>query len=218
MNTVVRRVVNDFMEPAHKELYASEGRWKSGDQPVRPAGIQDLTVAGVKDIWPSWYNSEKSGIKTEKVKFNSSNKLQATDCTPASLTVEIEVSTLTDPITGNKIVTVPDDYKYGEMDTCTSTPNGGGVVSATRIGTMTLDITFNPGTSIELESYEVVSDGATGARHILSASDIATGVYHTLRGNEKEITVRAFDTNGKVYEYTLDLDDTSSGGGASSNR
>lgn len=214
MNTVVRRVVNDFMEPAHKELYASEGRWKSGDQPVRPAGIQDLTVAGVKDIWPSWYNSEKSGIKTEKVKFNSSNKLQATDCTPASLTVEIEVSTQTDPITGNKIVTVPDDYKYGEMDTCTSTPNGGGVVSASLTGSRVY-ITFSPGSSIDLEAYQVVADGVPNTRHTLSAGDIRDGVYYYLNGTEQTVVVRAYDADGNIYEYDVPL--SSSTGGSSSN-
>lgn len=201
-NTVVRRVANDFMEPVHKELYASEGRWKSGDQPVRPAGIQDLTVAGIKDIWPSWYTSEKSTVKTEKVKFNSTNKLQATDCTPKSMIVEIEVSTQTDPVTGTKIVTVPDGYKYEEMDTCSSS-SGEGVVLVTRIGTTMLGITFD--SDVDLVSYEIYKDGVLDERHDLTSSDISRGVYAYLNGTEKNIVVRAYDRNGNVYEDEMTI-------------
>lgn len=217
-NTVVRRVVNDFMEPVHKELYASEGRWKAGDQPVRPAGIQDLTVAGIKDIWPSWYSSDKSGAKTEKVKFNSVSKLQATDCTPESLIVEKEVTTVTDPVTGTKTVIAPDGYKYDELDTCSSSSNSD-VVSISRIGTTTLDITFNPGSNIDLVSYEVYTDGMLSERHSLSAADISGGVYAYLNGTEKNVMVRAYDRNGNVYEdeITMGTGSSSSSSSSSSN-
>lgn len=208
-NTVVRRVANDFMEPVHKELYANEGRWKAGDQPVRPAGIQDLTVAGIKDIWPSWYTPEKSSVKTEKVKFNSTNKLQATDCTPKSMIVEIEVSTQTDPVTGTEIVTVPDEYKYGEMDTCSS-PSGEGVVLITRVGSTMLSITFD--SDVDLVSYEIYRDGALDERHDLTSSDVANGVYAYLNGTEKNIVVRAYDRNGNVYEDEMTI---RTGGGSS---
>lgn len=208
-NTIVRRVVNDYMEKVHKDLYASEGLWKSGDQPVRPSGLQDLTVAGVKDIWPSWYNSEKSGVKTEKVKFNSETKLQATDCTPASKTVEIEVTIIVDPISGTKTVIAPDGYKYEEMDTCTTLPEDD-VVSITKVGPTMLDISFNPGTGIELESYVVIVDGVTGPRRYLTASDIASGVYKYLDGSEELVTVRAYDEDGNVYEASLVVGSSSS--------
>lgn len=56
---VTRQVVAAYMEPVHKELYAKEGKWKSGDQPTKPAGIQTLTINGKTDIWPSWYNDKK---------------------------------------------------------------------------------------------------------------------------------------------------------------
>lgn len=207
-NTIVRRVANDFMEPVHKELYASEGRWQPGDQPVRPAGIQDLTVMGVKDIWPSWYSSDKSGVTKEKVKFNSSTKLQASDCTPANLVVEVEVSKLIDPITGTEIVTVPDDYKYGETDTCSTTTRG--VITASKTDSTTLKILFNPG-ALDLQYYEVIVDGVTDVHRSLSSSDIANGVTYYLSGTEGSVMVRAIDADGKYYEYIL----PASGGGSS---
>ena len=49
---------------------------------LRPAGIQELTVNGKTDIWPSWYNSKNSGVTTEKVAFNKANGKRAIACTP----------------------------------------------------------------------------------------------------------------------------------------
>ena len=118
-NYVVRKVVSSFMEPVHKELYASEGKWKSGDTWSKPSGIQTLTVNGQKDIWPSWYNSKNSGAKKETIVFNSSNKKKATSCTPESLKESIEVTVTTDPVSGSKIyMGLPDGYNKDADDDC----------------------------------------------------------------------------------------------------
>ena len=37
-NNVTRVVVNSYMENVHKNLYAQEGKWKSGDEPVATGG------------------------------------------------------------------------------------------------------------------------------------------------------------------------------------
>ena len=119
-NQIVRRVVNDYMENVHKNVYAPEGLWAEGDQPTQPEGIQTLTVGGIRDIWPSWYNSGKNeGTTVEKVQFNKENKLRAAECTPENLRVEVEVTRIVDPISGSVIMHVPDGYNYDQYDPCT---------------------------------------------------------------------------------------------------
>ncbi len=119
-NQVVRRVINDYMEKVHKEVYASQGKWHSGDKPTKPAGIQTLTVGGKTDIWPSWYNTnkKKDNITTEKVMFNRLNNKRAADCTPESQKIEIEITKIVDPISGSEMRNVPEPYLYDEIDTC----------------------------------------------------------------------------------------------------
>ena len=105
------------MENVHKNLYQQEGKWKPGDQPVKPAGIQELTINGRKDIWPSWYNN-KNSVVTEKVEFNKDTKLRANDCTPADKRIEIEIVRTKDPVSGTEILSLPDGYHYDEFDVC----------------------------------------------------------------------------------------------------
>ena len=88
-NNIVRRMIANYMERVHKEVYANtpsssnpyalQGKWKSGDQPARPAGIQTLSVNGTTDIWPSWYNSKTSGVSKEKLEFNKYTKKLASN-------------------------------------------------------------------------------------------------------------------------------------------
>ncbi len=121
-NSIVRRVVNNYMEGVHKDVYGPDGRWSSGDQPAKPAGIQTLTVNGKTDIWPSWYNSKNSGIAKETLVFNRYNHLLASSCTPESYKIEIEVTKVMDPMTGNEVYDVPEPYNREVSDTCDYIP------------------------------------------------------------------------------------------------
>ena len=69
----------------------------------QPSGMQTLTINGKTDIWPSWYNKSKSNMKTEKLVFDSVSKKKATDCTPQETRVEVSVTKMTDPMTGEDI-------------------------------------------------------------------------------------------------------------------
>lgn len=119
-NNVVRRVVSNYMEDVHKNVYAADGKWSSGDTWTKPAGIKTMKVNGQTDIWPSWYNSKTSGATKETVVFNSQNKKKATDCTPEAFKESIEVTVLTDPISGTKVYSgLPDGYDIKTEDDCT---------------------------------------------------------------------------------------------------
>lgn len=120
---VCRYAIAEYMSRIHKEVYEPDGKWHPGDQPARPAGIQTLTVNGKTDIWPSWFNASKnSGVTKETLTFNRYNHLLASDCTPEEYKIAVEVTKVTDPMTGNEVYNVPEPYKRDQNDTCDYTP------------------------------------------------------------------------------------------------
>ena len=196
-NQIVRRVVNDYMENVHKNVYAPEGLWAEGDQPTQPEGIQTLTVGGIRDIWPSWYNSGKNeGTTVEKVQFNKENKLRAAECTPENLRVEVEVTRIVDPISGSVIMHVPDGYNYDQYDPCTVKEAAIGINAQEADGvTQYLEITLTPGT-YGLESYRIVVDGAAASSGAVTEAILSNGLVYTLKGTEKSVVVEVTDENG----------------------
>ncbi len=207
-NNVTRMVVNSFMENVHKNLYAQEGKWKSGDEPVKPAGIQTLTVNGRTDIWPSWYNSKKSGVVTEKVAFNKTNKLRASDCTPESQRIEIEITKVIDPVSKAEVWNVPDGYDYNKYDTCeaarepTVSIRGRKTPIEDQIGQVnnnvtSLDITFSKGT-YDLDTYTIIVNGVSqGSKRVTSNT-----VNYKLNGDEKSVVVEVTDEEGNSAKAT----------------
>lgn len=199
-NNVTRIVVNDYMTKVHHDLYAKEGKWKSGDQPQRPAGIQELTVNGRKDIWPSWYNDKNSGIVKETVAFNKANGKRASDCTPESVRVEIELTKYVDPISKTETWHVPDGYSYDEFDTCESSGptisiNQRIVTDTAGKKTGTLEIKFNKGT-YNLATYKVTVDGKVVASGSVDSTVATNGVKVNLTGTEKLATIEVVDEAG----------------------
>lgn len=105
-------IVATVMEYAHKEVYAADGRWKSGDWFTSPQGIQRVG----NDLYPSWW-SRTQGQANAKVAFDRVSKKRATDCTPAGARIELDVTRQTDPVTKREVYTnVPDGYKGSEED------------------------------------------------------------------------------------------------------
>ncbi len=218
VNNITRTVINSYMSNVHHNLYAGEGKWQSGDEPVKPAGIQTLTVNGRSDIWPSWYNSKNSGVKSEKVAFNKSNGLRASDCTPQSVRVEVEVTTTIDPISKKEVRHVPDGYKYDEYDTCEVTDpsiNINHTVKKSPSGQITNSsvlISLTEG-SYELVSYRLTVDGELVASGKISGNTIS---YDDLTGDESSLTIVVTDEAGNNFTKTASLE--TNAGSASSSR
>ncbi len=200
-NEVTRAVVASYMLNVHKNLYEKEGKWKPGDQPVRPAGIQTLTVNGRTDIWPSWYNSKKSNVTTEKVAFNKTNKLRAADCTPESQRIEIEITKTIDPVTKAEVWNVPDGYDYNKYDTCDAS---GPTVSIqgnktevegddgeTVSKVTSLVFNFAKGT-YGLDTYTVTVNGVSKSPVKVSANSVT----YPLNGDETSVIVEVKDEAG----------------------
>lgn len=201
-NNVVRYTIGHYMERVHKEVYEPEGKWHSGDQPVKPSGIKTLTINGQTDIWPSWFNAEKnSGVSKETLAFNRYNHTLASDCTPESYKIEVEVTKIIDPVTGEAEYTVPEPYDAETSDTCTYIPPE---VSIATSGDKII-ATIKKG-SEKISGYTLTVDG-TSYNNISVAADGTVGGY-TLTGEETSLKFTISDAAGYTATSSLTLNPT----------
>lgn len=114
-NHVVRRVIHNYMESVHKNVYAKQGKWKSGDKVAQPAGLRRMSFMGKNDLWPSWFNTDKAG-KKQAIVFDKISKKKATNCTPDLAKVNQEVWTITDQISKKEIHFAMDGFNPNEED------------------------------------------------------------------------------------------------------
>ena len=195
----VRYVVGTFMDRVHHEVYEPDGKWHYGDQPARPAGIQTLTVNGKTDIWPSWFNAAKnSGIARESLTFNKYSHLLATDCTPEDQKIAVEVTKVTDPMTGKDVYNVPEPYNRDTSDTCDYVPpqlalstSGNNIIATIRRG------------SADISGYTLIVDGVEKNGISLGSNGKING--YTLTGKEKNIKLTISDANGATATSEINL-------------
>ena len=198
-NSIVRRVVNNYMEGVHKKVYADDGKWSSGDTPVKPAGIQTLTVNGKTDIWPSWFNASKnSGVAKETLTFNRYNHLLASSCTPEDFKIEIEVTKTTDPMTGNEVYSVPEPYDREISDPCDYNPpevalstSGDKIIANIRKGTY------------DIAGYTLYVNGVEQGGISLGPDGVING--YSLDGTETSIKFSVSDEAGYVSAGEMTL-------------
>jgi len=99
-------IVASVMEYAHKEVYAPEGKWKSGDWFTQPAGIQKVGT----ELYPSWWNKTQ-GQANAQLTFDKVSGKKATACTPEGAKDTVGVVKTTDPVTKKEVYTnVPNGY------------------------------------------------------------------------------------------------------------
>ncbi len=195
---VARFTIAEYMSRVHKEVYGPDGKWHPGDQPAKPAGIQTLTVNGKTDIWPSWFNASKnSGVANETLTFNRYNHLLASDCTPEEYKIAVEVTKITDPMTGNEVYNVPEPYKRDEQDTCNYTPpqvslsiSGSTVYASVRKG------------SSDIAGYTLYANGVEQSGISLGGSGAING--YTLNTNE-QTTLKFVVTDTSGYSATAEI-------------
>lgn len=201
-NAVARNTVGTYMERVHKEVYEPEGKWHYGDQPTRPAGIQTLTVNGQTDIWPSWFNKEKnSGVAKETLTFNKYNHLLASSCTAEAYKIAVEVTKITDPMTGEDSYDVPEPYNRDESDNCKYIPPEVSVYTSGK----TILINVRKG------SDQIVGESLfINGKEISGISVSETGVIsgYTLNGTESSIKVMITDAAGYTAVSEINLTPT----------
>ncbi len=192
-NTLVRRVVNDYMQTVHPDIYGAEGKWTPNQAIPQPAGIQRLTVNGQTDIWPSWYNSKTSGVTKETLTFNKYTKKLASACTPENQKIQVEATKTIDPITKREIWSVPDGYDRESEDDCSyATPT----VSLLPSGdTMKAVVTYGSAKTISWSLYE---DGAAIKSGTATSPNTTIDLGYDLSGSIAGRTLKVVvkDSNG----------------------
>ncbi len=193
-NTVVRRVVNDYTEAVHKNVYEPDGKWKANQPFERPQGIKDLTIGGKTDIYPSWFN-QKAGNSEEKLAFDKVSKKKATDCTPPNARVEVAVTKSTDPITKKSVYIAPDGYdasKDDDIHKCDDVKPSISSINIEKSGSShKITIQVSQGTH-QLSNIKVSAGGSV----IADAGISGTGTFTvtTQLSNDQEVTATVEDT------------------------
>lgn len=133
------QIIGDVMEYAHKDIYAKDGRWKSGDWFKEPKGIQRIG----NELYPSYYNKNQTQSRS-KIAFDRVSRKRAGSCTPASAKIEIAVTTYTDPITKKKVYLATDGYDPNKTDDAHKCGDAQPSVSVSTNG-HTIDVTYVKG-------------------------------------------------------------------------
>jgi penicillin-binding protein 1A len=104
-------IIDTTMGYAHKDVYATEGLWKTGDWFTQPAGIQKVN----NELYPSWWDA-KQGQTNTKLIFDKISKKKATSCTPDNAKIELDVTKSVDPVTKKDVYIAPDGYDGSKDD------------------------------------------------------------------------------------------------------
>ena len=176
------KISASYMDRVHEEVYGADGKWKSGDKINEPAGMQHMTVNGKADIWPSWYNkTTSSGISKEKMVFDSISKKLATDCTPASTRIEVEVEKMLDPMTQEESI-YAEGYLPEEEDdvhSCSDAkPSVGTISVGGSEGAWTISVTLKNG-KYTLEHYSISVNGKAVKDGSVTATETVTFTSET---------------------------------------
>ncbi|MDN5275719.1 MAG: hypothetical protein JWN33_368 [Candidatus Saccharibacteria bacterium] len=110
-STIPGPIIEQVMNYAHKEVYATEGKWKSGDWFTQPAGIQRIG----SEVYPPWWNKNQ-GQTNATMAFDKVSKKKATDCTPDAARISLGVTKTTDPISKKETILAPDGYDASAED------------------------------------------------------------------------------------------------------
>ena len=137
----LRGIVNDISVPIYNDIFRNDGTWSPGDWFTQPQGIQRLTVNGINDLFPSWFNRNQRISQTVTLTFNKVSRKLANECTPPAARKDINVIRNIDPITNQVTITAPEGWdpdNYDDFHSCydvppfvisaiTATPVGGGM-------------------------------------------------------------------------------------------
>lgn len=184
-------VIDKFMGPAHRDVLAKDGTWKSGDWFQQPKGLQRLSVQGRTDWFPSWYSKPDSSATTTMT-FDSVSKKKATDCTPARAKQEIAVSTYTDPATKKKTLIVTNGYDATKEDDVHKCDDIKPYVANISTDNNSISTTVNAGTH-PLQSIEFKVDGKVVGT-LPAGSDSNYKLNYDFEEGSHDITVTVIDS------------------------
>ncbi|MBR3055971.1 hypothetical protein IKG64_01490, partial [Candidatus Saccharibacteria bacterium] len=133
----------------------------------------------------------------ETLVFNKYNHLLAADCTPEDYKIEVEVTKITDPMTGSDVYNVPEPYNRDTSDTCDYSPpqvslslNGTSLVAAVRRG------------SSDITGYTLYVNGVEQGGVSLGGDGTITG-YSVDTSKETKLSFTV--TDGAGYSATAEM-------------
>lgn len=190
-------IVASVMEFAHKEVYAKDGRWKSGDWFTQPSGIQRIG----SEVYPSWWNKTQGQTATT-LKFNKITKKLASECTPTSAIIEFPVIKMTDPVTKkDSYSNVPDGYDWKTTDTdCATPPTISVSADDTSASNWTISIVISRGSnSINQSSISATVDSASLSLSCSGSTTVTcTASYSGTQNPASRVNVSVTDSAGYV--------------------
>jgi penicillin-binding protein 1A len=190
-------IIDKVMEYSHKEVYAPQGLWKSGDWYTRPTGIQ---IVG-SELYPSWWNKSQ-GQTNAKLTFDKVSKKKATDLTPEGARIELDVIKMIDPVTKKDVYIAPDGYDASKDDDVHKSTDVKPTVIINWINptsnpnVYTVTATVTPGT-FSVTNAQILIDG-TVVKELTG-----TGTYtYTATESDKDKTTSANVTDSGYYTGT----------------
>lgn len=187
-------IVAKVMEYAHKQVYAKEGKWKSGDWFAQPRGIQRVG----NEVYPSWWNKTQ-GQANAKLTFDILSKKKATKCTPPLARKDFDVVKTTDPVTKKESYgNVPLGYDAKSSDNVHKCGDGKPQVLSVEADhdggqNWTITVTIQSGTfALKSSGVTVNVDGASAGS--VSGSNGTYTVHYSGDDPTGSISVTAVDT------------------------
>jgi penicillin-binding protein 1A len=190
-------IVDSVMSYAHTEVYAKQGKYTAYDWYSKPTGIQ--TVGG--EVYPSWWGPTQGKTKTT-LKFDKVSKKKATDCTPASAIVELEVTKTVDVITKKDVYTATDITYDATADDnvhkCSDAVPGVSVNAkpGSVNGTYDITATVTKGT-FEISSVDIAINGTVVKT--ITGNGPYTYSYTMAQGTTTDQTITATATDTGLY-------------------
>jgi len=194
-------IIAKVMEYAHKDVYAKEGKWKTGDWFTQPSGVQ--RVGG--ELYPSWWNKSQ-GKTNAKLTFDKLTKYKATDCTPDAAKIELDVTKMTDPITKKDVYISPDGYdatKEDDKHSCSDVKPSISTISAvadTPKDTYTITVSVGSAGTFKLQTLDIYVNGVSVSSKAISSAGDYTATYTPTKTGSQEI--RATVTDAGYYSDT----------------
>lgn len=190
-------IIAKVMEYSHKEIYAKDKKWTSGDWFPKPAGIQNVG----NELYPSWWNKTQGQTKT-KLTFDRVSKKKATKFTPEGAKIELEVTKMVDPVTKKNVYIAPDGYDGNSEDNVHKESD---VIPSVSVSwesagdnLYTVSVSVSAGT-FAIKNVQIIIDGETVAT--VSAPGPYSYNYVTSEGDEEK-TLSAVVTDNGYYTET----------------
>jgi membrane peptidoglycan carboxypeptidase len=198
-------IVASVMQYASLDVYAPEGKYKSGEWFTQPAGIQRITQNGVSQVYPSYWSATQ-GQTNATLTFDKVSKYVATSCTPAGAQETDNVTKSTDPVTKQPVYSnVPAGYdatKTDNVHSCSDIPpsfSGSPVISGGS-GNWTIKVTVNAGSPFTLSSTSVTM--SVGGTSISVAQTNGTQYVGTYTGTTAPTNISVTATDSGYYTAT----------------